>query len=142
MNTALDISFFCCSTLRACPCTGLQKNVSRQFILLRTRDKQTLPTKLCPPKETDEQRSYSALVDERFDIIEQHVALFCGPRLKWIVREDCLVHRAPLRSKTDRCVPKVELQVKRQLVCNRTVRSRSNVNPKNVESCPFALCEE
>ena len=66
-----------------------------------------------------------------FDIVKPHVALFCVPRFQWVVlRQDCLAHRASFKSKSDRCVPSVELQVKRQLVCTRSVRSRSNIHPK------------
>ena len=59
---------------------------------------------------------------ERFDIVKPHVALTCVPGFKWIVlREDCLAHRTPVGPENDRCVPRVELQVKRQLVCTRAV---------------------
>ena len=51
---------------------------------------------------------------ECFDIVKPHVALTCVPPFKWIVlREDCLAHRTPFGPESDRCVPRVELQVKR-----------------------------
>ena len=67
----------------------------------------------------------------RCDIDEPHVALLCEPRFEWVIlREDSLAHQAPFRSKSYRSVPRIELQVKRQLVRTRTVRSNSNVHQK------------
>ena len=43
------------------------------------------------------------------------------------MREDCLAHRAQFGPKSDRCVPRSGLQIKRQLVCTRAVRYKSNV---------------
>ena len=59
---------------------------------------------------------------KRFDIIESHVTLGRVPGFVWVVlREDCLAHRTPVGLESDRCVPRVELQIKRQLVCTRAV---------------------
>ena len=57
------------------------------------------------------------------DIIEPHVPLLCVPRFGWVIlREDCLAHRAPLRSKSDRSFSRIELQVKGQLVSTRVLQ--------------------
>ena len=57
-----------------------------------------------------------------FDIVKPHVTLARVPGFEWIVlREDCLAYRTPLGPESDPCVPRVELQVKRQLACTRTV---------------------
>ena len=54
---------------------------------------------------------------DRVDIVKPQVALTCVSGFEWVVlREDCLAHRTPFRPESDRCVPRVELQVKRQLV--------------------------
>ena len=75
---------------------------------------------------------------KRFDIVKPHVALLCVPGFECVIlRADCLARRSPLKSKSDRTVPRVELQIQRQLVRTRTVRSRSNVHPKNVRVLPF-----
>ena len=81
---------------------------------------------------------------KRHDIIEANVALLCAPRFTWVVlREDRLAHQTPIRPMSDRSVPRIEPQVERQLVCTRTVRSKSNVCP-NMSSLAlvFFFCEE
>ena len=66
----LEISFFCFvfNVTRLSLCKS-GENVSRQctFFAHETRGKQILSTKLCPPEQvnTDEQRSHSAVVDDR-----------------------------------------------------------------------------
>ena len=107
------------------------ENVSTQCIFLRTRRKQILSTKLRPPDQviTDRQRSHEHWSTiERFDIIASPTLLCVSGLECFILCEDCHAHRSPFKSKGDRCVPRVELQLKRQRVCTRTVRSKS---------CPF-----
>ena len=59
---------------------------------------------------------------EPFDIVKPHVTLARVPGFEWVVlREDCLAHRTPFGPVCDRCVSRVELQIKRQLVCTRAV---------------------
>ena len=81
---------------------------------------------------------------ERFHIVKPHVALLRVPGFERVIlSEDCLAHRAPFRSKSGRCVPRVELHVKRQLVCTRTIRSRSNVHRKFSSLAPLLrFCDE
>ena len=56
-------------------------------------------------------------------VIEPHVFLLCAPRSSWVaLRQDCLAHRMPFRSTSDRSVPRIEPQVERQLVCVRKFR--------------------
>ena len=74
---------------------------------------------------------------EPFDIIKSHVTLARVPGFEWVVlREDCLAQRTPFGPVSNCCLERVELQVKRQLVCARAVWSKSTVHPKNVKSCP------
>ena len=58
-------SLISCS--RVCFCASLETNVNRRHIFFRTRGKRIASTKLSPPAEgcTDEQRSHSALVEDR-----------------------------------------------------------------------------
>ena len=59
---------------------------------------------------------------ERFDMVKPHVALLRVPVFEWVIlREDCLAHRTSFGPECDRCVPRGELQVKRQLVCTLTI---------------------
>ena len=77
---------------------------------------------------------------KRLDITEPHVSLLCAPRFRWdALREDRLAHRTPFRLMSDRHVAGIELQVERQLVCTRTVRSRSNMCTK-ISSLALLLC--
>ena len=134
-------SFDSCSTSRVCLCAGLEKNVSHRRKFLHTSGKRIPSTKLCPKRiRTNNHHTAHRSRIERFDIVEPHVTLACVPGLGWVVQcEDCLAHRTPLRSEGDRCVSKVELQIKGQPVCTRAFCSRSNVHPKKIESCPSSL---
>ena len=59
--------------------TGLAKNVNRQCIFLRARDKLIPPSKLCSPvqENRDEQRSHSALVDGRMFLTSSSHTSLC-----------------------------------------------------------------
>ena len=49
---------------------------------------------------------------DRFDIVNPHVALTYVPGFDWVVlREDNLAPRTPFGPQSDRCVPRVELQL-------------------------------
>ena len=62
------------------------------------------------------------------DIIKPRAALFDVPRFQRIVLgENSLARRAPLSSESDRCVPGVDLRIKRQLIRTRAILSRASV---------------
>ena len=75
---------------------------------------------------------------QRLDIIEPNVILLCVPRCeKTVLLIECYSGRKVT------AVPRVELQVEKQLVCTRTIRPRSNVRTK-ISSLALLLsfCEE
>ena len=136
-----------CSTSRACPCASLEKTrVVNAYFCAREASRfcQQGCVLLTKRIRMDNDHTAHWSMIERFDIVKPHVALLCVPGFEWVIlREDCLTHRTPFKSKCGRCVPRVELQVKRQLVCTRTVRPRSTVHPK-ISSLALLLrfCEE
>ena len=132
----LDISFFCLlfNVTRLSLCKSGEKRESSMHIFAHERKADSCQQSCVLLSKrirmnNDHTAHWSMM--KRFDIVKPHVALFRVPRFEWVVlREGRLAHRTPFRPKSDRCVSKVELQVKKQLVCTRTVRSRSNVHPK------------
>ena len=147
MNAALlDISFFCFlfNVTHLSLGTSREKRESSKHIFAHERQadsaNKAVSFFLCTKLLVNSDHTAFRSMIKRFDIIEPHVAVFCAPRLDSVIlREDCLGHRAPFRSESDRSVPRVEFQVNGQLVCARTVGSRSNVHAK-VSSLVLSLC--
>ena len=140
----LDISFLCCSftVTRLSLCKSGERRESSKHIFSAREISgfcQQSCVVLCKKIRANNDHTAHRPMVERFDFIEPHVALLCVPRFEWVIlRQDCLAHRAPFRSKSDRSVTRIELQIKRHLVRTRTRRSRSNVRT-NISSLAFSL---
>ena len=137
-----------CSTSRACPCARPEKKVGRQCLIFCAREARRFRQQSCvllckKIRMNNDHKAHRSMI-KRLDIIEPHVTVLCAPRSGWVIlREDCPARRASFGSKSNRSVPRSELQVERQLVCTRNVRSRSNVHPKmSCIALSLRFCEE
>ena len=130
-----------CSTSHACPCTGLAKTwIVNAYFCAReiSRLCQQICVPLCNKIRVNSDHTAHWSMIQRLDIIEPNVILLCVPRC---VKTVLLIERYSGRKVT--AVPRVELQVEKQLVCTRTIRPRSNVRTK-ISSLALLLssCEE
>ena len=102
----------------------------RRCTFLRTRAeqiRQQVCVPLCEKIQMDNNQTTKWSMIQRLDIIEPRVLLLNAPGFARVVLcEDCLDHRVLFKSKSDRGVPRVEQQIKRQLVCTR-VKSKLNI---------------
>ena len=144
-----DISFsVSCSTSRACLRTSLERNVSRQCLFLHTRRKQIPSTELCPPEKanTDEQRSHSALVDDKNVLTSSSRGSLCSVHQNsdgsYCVKTVLLIERHSGR-KVIAVSLGLNFKSQESLSALEPVRSRSNVHPKiSSLALLLRLCEE
>ena len=126
-----------CSTSHACPCTGPGRKTWIVNAYFCAREISRLCQQICVPlcKKIQVNNNHTAhwSMIQRLDIIEPNVILLCVPRC---VKTVLLIERYSGRKVT--AVPRVELQVEKQLVCTRTIRPRSNVRTKTSSLALFA----
>ena len=84
------------------------------------------------------QTTYWSMI-KRLDLVGSRVFLLCAPGFGWVVLREDFAHRVPFGSKRNCSLPRVERQVEGQLVCTRTVRSRTNVRT-DVSSLALLYC--